>query len=46
MNGITIVSAFFDCGRGNLDYQTRKNEKYIEYFKFWARIKNPLIIYN
>ena len=46
MNGITIVSAFFDCGRGNLDYQTRKNEKYIEYFKFWARIKNPLIIYT
>lgn len=43
----TIVTAYFDIGRGEFkgDY-TRGNNKYINYFKFWARIKNELVVYT
>lgn len=43
---ITLVTAFFDCNRGQSKYQTRTNEKYLDYFRFWARLKNKLIIYT
>ncbi len=43
---IVIVSAFFNFGRGESTYQRRTCEDYIEYFKFWARIKNTLYIYT
>lgn len=46
MSDITLVTAYFDIGRGNWKKQTRGNNKYIEYFKFWARLKNNLIIYT
>lgn len=44
---LTIISAYFDIGRGNYKKEyIRGNDKYIEYFKFWARIKNDLVIYT
>ena len=44
---ITIITAYFDIGRGDYNNQyTRGNNKYIEYFKFWARIQNNLIVYT
>ena len=38
MSEITIITAYFDI--------ERDNNKYINYFKFWARIQNNLIIYT
>lgn len=47
MNEVTIVTIFFDIGRGNWEGKMqRSNEKYFEYFKSWARIKNKVIIYT
>ena len=43
---ITIVTAFFDIGRKDFKSIPRSNEKYVEYFKFWARIKNNLVVYT
>ena len=45
MDKITIVTAFFDIGRGNYDDFKRSSEKYVEWFKRWSRIKNDLIVY-
>lgn len=42
---IKIVTAFFDIGRGNYKELSRDTDKYFQYFKFWARIQNELIIY-
>jgi protein YibB len=46
MEEITIVTAFFDINRNNWKTFNRSADKYISYFKFWARIKNKLIIYT
>ena len=46
MKEITIVTAFFDIGRKDFKEIPRTNEKYLEHFKFWARMKNNLIIYS
>lgn len=46
MNEITIVTAFFDIGRENCGQYARSNKKYLEYFEFWARIQNNLIVYT
>ena len=46
MSEITLVTSYFDIGRGNWKKHTRSTNKYINYFKFWARIKNNLIIYT
>lgn len=48
MAKITLITAFFDIGRGNMNgsYLERNTNKYIEYFEFWAGIKNDLIIYT
>ncbi len=45
---VTLVTAFFDIGRGNLEneYLKRDNDKYFGYFDFWARIQNELIVYT
>lgn len=44
---LTLVTAYFDIGRGNFNKNyARGNNKYINYFKFWARIKNDVIIYT
>lgn len=50
MGEITLVTCFFDLGRGNdknIDANLRKTpEKYINAFKHWARIQNKLIVYT
>ena len=45
-NKITIVTAFFPLKRENWKGFERPNNKYLEYFEFWARIKNDMIIYT
>lgn len=49
---ISIVTAFFDIGRGNWskktgseDRLTRTNEQYFNYFKSLARLENQMIVY-
>lgn len=47
----TLVTSFFDIGRGSslvsdVPEYTRDNDKYFEYFKFWARMHNKLIVYT
>ena len=56
MSDITIVTAFFDIGRGNLPamvrgrilphYQHRSVETYFEFFRNLAKIKNDMVIYT
>lgn len=46
MAEVTIVTAFFDVGRKEWKGFERDNNKYIEYFRFWARIQNKLIVYT
>ena len=43
---ITLVTAFFPINRESWKGFERSDEKYLDYFKFWARIKNDLIIYT
>lgn len=44
---IGIVTAFFDIGRGELEEGIkRSNNIYLEYFRFWARIQNRMVIYT
>lgn len=44
---LTIVTAYFNIGRENYGQAyARGNDKYINYFKFWARMKNDLVIYT
>lgn len=42
---IKIVTAFFDIGRGDYSKLSRSDDKYFEYFKFWARIQNDLTVF-
>lgn len=56
MSDITIVTAFFDIGRGNLPkekhgriipaYQHRNNDKYFEYFQNLAKVNNDMVVYT
>jgi protein YibB len=46
MSEITIITAFFDIGRGDFSHLKRSNISYVEYFKFWARMRNRLIVYT
>ena len=44
-----IVTAFFDIGRGDMNYKNcepRSFQKYLEYFRFWARVKNHLVVFT
>ncbi len=43
---ITIVTAFFPLKREEWKKFERPNNKYLEYFEFWARIQNDMIIYT
>lgn len=43
---LTIVTGYFDFGRGEHKQQSRSSQKYFEYFRMWARIKNNVIIYT
>ncbi|MCK7608056.1 protein YibB [Acinetobacter portensis] len=51
--GITIVTAFFDIGRGDWTkdqghpgYLHRPTDRYFEYFKNLAKLENPFIVYT
>ena len=56
MSNITIVTAFFDIGRGELPamkhgrilphHQHRSTEMYFHYFENLARLNNPMVIYT
>ena len=46
MNEISIVTAFFDIGRKDWKGFERDNTTYANYFKFWARLKNHLVVYT
>jgi len=56
MSDITIVTAFFDIGRGNLPkekygrtlphYQHRSVDTYFNYFSLLAKLKNNMVIYT
>ena len=46
---VTLVTAFFDIGRGDFNIvrcEPRSAQKYIDYFDFWARIQNKLVVYT
>ena len=43
MEKITIVTAFFPLKREKWENFERPNNKYLEYFEFWARIKNDMV---
>lgn len=45
-NKITIVTAFFPINRDNWAGFGRSNQKYYDWFEFWANIQNDLIIYT
>lgn len=47
IDDITLISAFFDIGRGNSEnfVRTRSKDDYLAFFKKWARIKNHLIVF-
>lgn len=45
-NKITIVTAFFPINREKWKGFERSNNKYMDNFKFWARIKNDMVIYT
>lgn len=52
MTEITIVTAFFDIGRGNIkrenapDYMTRTNSTYFEYFSNLSKLENDMVIFT
>jgi protein YibB len=43
---LTLVTGFFDCGRGTHTYQKRTPEEYLKYFEFWAGMQNPVILFG
>ena len=46
---VTLVTAFFDIGRGDFNIvrcEPRSAQRYIDYFDFWARIQNKLVVYT
>lgn len=56
VSDITIVTAFFDVGRGRIParvngrpvpaYQRRSNETYFEYFNMLAAMKNDMVVFT
>ena len=46
MREITIVTGFFDIGRDKYAFYSRGVEKYLDYFRFWARIQNQIVVYT
>ena len=45
MSNIKIVTAFFDIGRKDFEKFPRSNQQYFDYFKFWARIQNEMVVF-
>lgn len=52
MNNITIVTAFFDIGRGNIkrdnipNYMIRSNDTYFQYFSYLAQLDNEMVVFT
>lgn len=46
MNEINLVTAFFNIGRENFKAIPRTDDTYLNNFKFWARLKNNLVVYT
>ena len=46
MSEITLVTAYFNIGRENWSGFNRGDDKYLNYFTHWARMKNKLIVYT
>lgn len=46
MDEITIVTAYFNIGREKWKGYERGDNKYVNYFDFWAKIKNNIIVYT
>ena len=46
MSDIAIVTAFFDIGRGKWPKFSRSRDQYLEYFRFWARVRNRVVVYT
>jgi hypothetical protein len=53
MNDITIVTAFFDIGRGDWTpdkglphYLHRTNKTYFDRFSHMAKLDNPMVVYT
>lgn len=43
---IVLVTGFFNCKRENHEKQKRSDEQYLQYFEFWAGMKNNLVIFG
>lgn len=46
MNEITLITAYFNIGRGTWSGYSRNDEKYLSYFAHWARLRNRLVVYT
>lgn len=46
MDEMTIVTAYFNIGREKWKGYERGDNKYVNYFDFWAKIKNNIIVYT
>ena len=45
MKPIRIVTGYFDIGRAHFAGYERDSETYFDYFRFWARIRNEMLVY-
>lgn len=43
---ISIVTAFFELGRAKLTGDARTTDFYLDCFAFWARVRNPVVVYG
>ena len=46
MNDITIVTAFYDIGRGDWKYFNRKTYYYFECFERLCKLKNKIVVFS
>ena len=46
MNDITIVTAFYDIGREDWEYYTRKTSYYFECFERLCQLKNKIVVFS
>lgn len=46
MKPTTIITAFFNIGREDFNAVPRSLDTYFDQFQFWARLKNPLVVYT
>lgn len=46
MDELTLITSYFNISRDNWHHFTRNDDKYLSYFKHWARLQNHLIIYT